>query len=341
MSCPQISDSNSLPLNPGKVTLSYILTSPIPTSGKMTVSLTGSDGSKPSNTVDWDTGNSLGVTIPVPFSDMKQGVTYSVTSATYTASGCDGPQPVTGDAVYPDFTIPCPVSDLTPDAISYSTDANHISSFSMTVPSSIAGQVGNDYAIAFNASDKTGSKTMTVSDLRCGLAGTISLKDSNDSCISQVRWETPSCAASVASPVNFKLYKLTCKSFEFSWEYGTGTQPPTIKIAIEDAQGNSLHTDNAWNSNVKTFSSSDYPEIVFTSLEDVYVKITTGTDPSQTILREFYIPECSTYDCPEQMCCNRTFSEEHYYKLVLVVLLYISYLLLLKLYNFLRLNHRK
>jgi hypothetical protein len=86
VNCPTIVDTTSPSYNNDSVTLYYILSSaPAHTSGTLTVELNNEV-----KTVDWNTGNSYGASIPITFNGLLPNTNYTVSSQSFTADSIDG-----------------------------------------------------------------------------------------------------------------------------------------------------------------------------------------------------------------------------------------------------------
>ena len=302
-----INDSNAPYFSGDSVTLYYIHSSTNPVVSEaitVTVTLTGPNGY--SQTKSGTSTANLPYTT-VTFTGIVPGTAYTVSSQKYATTSCPTQMNITArDAVYTTINSPnnpvCPQKDLT----STVTIAYNTTGFTVTFPqtANVIAQAGN----AYNMVLQKGSATVT--GLKCGTSGTVSVlvQEGANQCVETFDYKMPKCAGqSVACPVQFTIDKLTCTSFEVSWNYGSGTIPDTMNVQVYDEiTGTVLYTNNSWSTNNKILNSADLG-IVLSPLQSIGVKLSTGPMPDLLLFNDFFIPDCSTYDCPENepKCCYK------------------------------------
>jgi len=316
-----INDSNAPYFSGDSMTLYYIpsSTNPVATEAiTVTVTLTGPNGY--SQTKSGTSAANVPYTT-VTFNGLIPGTTYTVSSQKYATTSCPTLMDVGRDAVYTTMTSPnnpvCPQKDITSTVtIAYNTNG-----FTVTFPQSanVIAQAGNTYNMVLQKG------TATITGLKCGTVGTVSVfvqQDTNQ-CINTFDYIMPVCPGQpVACPVQFTIDKLTCTSFEVSWDYGSGTIPTTMHVQVYDeVTGSILYSNDAWSTNNKILNSADLG-IVLSPLQSIGVKLSTGPMPDLLLFNDFFIPDCSTYDCPESepKCCYKDIDWLAFFILIIVMI---------------------
>lgn len=324
-----INDSNAPYFSGDSVTLYYIQSSTNPVVSEaitVTVTLTGPNGY--SQTKSGTSTANLPYTA-VTFNGIVPGTTYNVSSQTYTTTSCPTQMNITGrDAVLTTITSPnnpvCSQKDLT----STVTIVYNTTGLTVTFPLSanVFAQAGNVYNMVLTRGNgSTTHASATITGLKCGTSGTVSVLvlEGANQCIETFDFKMPVCTVqNIACPVQFTIDKLTCTSFEVSWDYGSGTIPDTMNVQVYDEiTGNVIYTNNSWSTNNKILNSADLG-IVLNPLQSIGVKLSTGPMPDLLLFNDFFIPDCSTYDCPENepRCCYKKVDWVLFFILIIMML---------------------